>query len=60
MIMLNICEHCGKECNPVELDDDKLQEIDYHGMWCLTEVDQAVHEGLTICPTCYEKEGGII
>lgn len=53
------CEHCGKECSPVQLDDETYQQADAFGMESLTEIEQALVDGLTICEECYHKEGGI-
>lgn len=54
-----ICHHCKEECVPVELEPERYDEIDFHGVACLPEVDQAIYEGVNLCVVCYEKEGGI-
>lgn len=56
---MGTCNHCKEECEPVELDDDRYMDIDFHGVECLPEVDQFLYEGGTLCTKCYEKEGGI-
>jgi hypothetical protein len=57
--MVYNCHHCKQQCKPVELGEEKLQDVDYHGVACLTDVEQAIYEGMRICIECYEKEGGI-
>ena len=57
--MVFICKHCKQQCKPVELSEETLQNVDYHGVACLTDVEQAIYEGMHICIECYEKEGGI-
>lgn len=56
----SVCKHCGKRKLTVELDEDTYNEIDFHGVESLQDVDQAVYEGMSICGECYSKEGGII
>lgn len=53
------CEHCGKECSPVELNRETLDQVDMCGVESLMEVDQAVYEGVNLCEECYYKEMGL-
>lgn len=53
------CHHCKNECIPIELDEDTYEQIDYHGVESLQEVQQAIYEGIVLCETCFNKEGGI-
>lgn len=55
-----ICHHCKQRCIAVKLNSDTVENIDFYGVECLQDIDQAVYEGMSICNTCYEKEGGII
>ena len=54
------CHHCNQKCVAIKLSNNTIVEIDFYGVECLQDVDQAIYEGMSICPACYEKEGGII
>jgi hypothetical protein len=56
---LKECKHCKCQCIPIELDDDTHDQINYHGVESLQEVQQAIYEGILLCETCFNKEGGI-
>jgi hypothetical protein len=57
---IGMCSHCKRLCTPVELDEDKTEEVDFFGVDSLSEVDQYILEGGILCEKCYSKEGGIV
>lgn len=54
-----ICLHCKEECEPVELEEETLAQIDMLGPESLPEVQQAIWEGFNFCESCYYKEMGL-
>jgi len=50
------CSICKKYVNELyKIDEDTLEQIDFYGVPSLTELQQAVYEGMNICVDCYDE-----